>query len=58
MTPVEAHQLLDKAKEGQPVPPEVIAAALAVTGDAACRLNVPCPDIQAFVQAMREGGVL
>lgn len=58
MTHQEATKLLDMAKDGQPVPEEVLAEALFLTGDGACWRDIPCPDIEEFVQAMREAGQL
>jgi hypothetical protein len=58
MTHAEANRLLDMAKEGQPVPEEVLAEALFLTGDGACWTDLPCPDIEAFVHAMRTAGLL
>lgn len=54
----EAHKLLDMAKDGQPVPEDVMAEALFLTGDAACWRDIPCPDVEDFVRAMREAGQL
>lgn len=54
MTHQEATKLLDMAKDGQPVPEEVLNEALFLTGDTPC----PCPEIEEFVQAMRESGLL
>jgi hypothetical protein len=58
MTHQEATQILDKAKEGQRLPDDVIIEALFMTGDAACWRDLPCPDVEAFVQALREAGQL
>jgi hypothetical protein len=58
MTVDEANKLLDAAKDGQPVPPEVIAEALFMTGDGAAWTDLPCPDIEAFLVAMRNAGCL
>ena len=58
MTHQEANRLLDMAKEGQPVPEDVLTEALYLTGDGACWRDLPCPDIEAFVDAMREAGLL
>lgn len=54
----EAIKILDMAKEGQPIPEDVLTEALFMTGDAACWRDIPCPDVQAFVQDMREAGLL
>lgn len=54
----EATKILDMAREGQPIPEDVLTEALFMTGDAASWLDIPCPDVTAFVQAMREAGLL
>lgn len=54
MTHQEATKLLDMAREGHPIPEDVLLEALFLTGDSPC----PCPDIEEFVQAMREAGQL
>lgn len=58
MTHAEANRLLDMAKDGQPVPDEVLNEALFMAGDGACWRDLPCPEIEEFVQAMRESGLL
>jgi hypothetical protein len=58
MTHHEATQLLDMAKEGQPIPEDVLTEALFMTGDAGCWRDIPCPDVQAFVEDMRKAGLL
>lgn len=58
MTHAEANRLLDMAKDGQPVPDEVLNEALFMAGDGACWRDIPCPEIEEFVQAMRESGML
>jgi len=58
MTHQEATQILDKAKDGHRLPDDVITEALFMTGDAACWRDLPCPDVEAFVQALREAGQL
>jgi hypothetical protein len=58
MTHQEATRLLDMAKDGQPIPDEVLNEALFLTGDGACWRDLPCHDIEEFVQAMREAGQL
>ena len=58
MTHAEAQRLLDMAKDGQPVPDDVLNEALFMTGDGACWRDLPCPDIEECVQAMREAGQL
>jgi hypothetical protein len=58
MTHQEANRLLDMAKDGQPIPDDVLTEALFLTGDGACWRDLPCPEIEEFVQAMRESGLL
>lgn len=58
MTHAEATQLLGMAREGQPIPEEVLNEALFMSGDGACWRDLPCPQIEEFVQAMREAGLL
>lgn len=58
MTHQEATRLLDMAKDGQPIPEDVLSEALWLTGDGACWRDLPCPEIEEFVQAMRESGLL
>lgn len=58
MTHQEATKILDMAKEGQPIPEDVMTEALFMTGDAASWLDIPHPDVAAFVQALREAGQL
>lgn len=58
MTHQEANRLLDMAKDGQPIPGEVLNEALFMAGDGACWRDLPCPEIEEFVQAMRESGLL
>jgi len=40
------------------MPGDVIAEALFMTGDAGCWSDLPCPDVESFVQALREAGQL
>lgn len=58
MTHQEATRLLDMAKDGQPIPDDVLTEALFMAGDGACWRDLPCPEIEEFVQAMRESGLL
>lgn len=58
MTHQEATKILDMVKDGQPIPEDVLSEALFMTGDAASWLDIPCPDVAAFVQALREAGAL
>ena len=54
----DAINLLNKAKDGQPIPEDVLTEALFMTGDAACWRDIPCPDVHAFVEDMRKAGLL
>lgn len=58
MTHQEANKLLDMAKDGQPIPDDVVTEAMFLAGDGACWRDLPCPEIEEFVQAMRESGLL
>ncbi len=58
MTYFEAVKVLALAKDGKPVPSEVIAEALFLSGDGPCPDSVPDPDIEEFVQALREEGLI
>ena len=54
----EATQLLDMAKDGQPIHEDVLTEALYMTGDGACWRDLPCPEIESFVDDMRKAGLL
>jgi hypothetical protein len=58
MTYQQANQLLDMSKDGAPIPSEVLAEALFMTGDGACWRDMPCPEIEAFLEAMKQAGLL
>ena len=58
MTHEEANRLLDMAKDGQPIPDDVLSEALFMAGDGVCKHELPCPEIESFVQSMREAGLL
>lgn len=58
MTYSEAQRLLDMAKEGQPLPDDVLTEALFLTGDAASWRDLPCPVIEQFLDALRKAGLL
>jgi len=58
MTHQEATKLLDMAKDGQPIPEDVLTEALFMTGDAASWLDITSRDVNAFVQSLREAGLL
>jgi hypothetical protein len=46
------------AKDGQPIPEDVLTEALYMTGDGACWRDIPCPEIEEFVTDMRKAGLL
>jgi hypothetical protein len=58
MTHQEANQLLDMSKDGQPIHSDVLAEALYMTGDGALWRDMPCPEIEAFLEAMKQAGLL
>ena len=58
MTHQEAQQLLDKVKEGQHIPEDVITEALFMTGDGACWRDIPDPEIEEFLGEMKKAGQL
>lgn len=58
MTLQEANKLLDLTKQGMPIPPEVVDESLFMSGDANWWSDQPCPDIEDFVQSLRNGGLL
>jgi hypothetical protein len=58
MTHQQANQLLDMSKDGQPIHSDVLAEALYMTGDGALWRDMPCPEIEAFLEAMKQAGLL
>lgn len=50
--------MLNMAKDGKPIPDDVLTEALFLTGDGACWRDIPCPDVDAFVRDMRQAGYL
>jgi len=58
MTHQDAQQLLDKVKEGQPIPGEILNEALFMTGDGACWRDIPDPEIEEFLGEMKKAGQL
>jgi hypothetical protein len=58
MTHQQANQLLDMSKDGQPIHSDVLAEALYMTGDGALWRDIPCPEIEAFLEAMKQAGLL
>jgi hypothetical protein len=58
MTHQQANQLLDMSKDGAPIHSDVLAEALYMTGDGALWRDMPCPEIEAFLEAMKQAGLL
>jgi hypothetical protein len=58
MNHAEATRLLDMAKDGQPVPEDVLAEALYMAGDGPIQRDAPCPDMDEFLADMRKAGLL
>ena len=54
----EAKAILDMCKEGKSVPIDVIDEALCLTGDSVSYKQDPIPEIEDFVCALRESGML
>jgi hypothetical protein len=54
----EANRILDMVRNGDPVPKDVIAEALYMTGDGPIITDIPCPQLENFVAAMREAGLI
>lgn len=54
----EAKRLLAMVKDGVDVHHEVIAEALFMVGDGDCPADMPEPDMQDFVDALRRAGVI
>jgi len=58
MTIEEANRLLDMSKDGLLIPTEVLDEALFMTGERNSSHDKPDPDIEDFVAAMRQSGLL
>jgi hypothetical protein len=58
MTYLEANRILDLVKKGQPIPDEVVSEALFMVGDGPIISDVPCPQLEGFVQAMKDAGLI
>ena len=58
MTIEEANRLLDMSKDGLSIPTEVLDEALFMTGERNSSHDKPDPDIEDFVEAMRQSGLL
>ena len=60
MTHTQATRLLDLVRSGKgaDLPDDVISEALYMTGDGPILTELPNPEMEAFIQAMREAGQL
>ena len=58
MTYADAVRILDMAKDGVEYPAAVVVEALAMCGDTNHATEIPCPEINEFVKALRESGAL
>jgi hypothetical protein len=60
MTHTQATRLLDLVRSGKgaDLPDDVISEALYMTGDGPLLTELPNPQMEAFIQAMREAGQL
>jgi hypothetical protein len=58
MTHAEATRILDMSKEGVEYPIAVIVEALAMCGDTDHATQIPDPEMQEFVEALRQSGAL
>jgi hypothetical protein len=55
---MEAVKLLDMAKDGQPIPDDVMDEALFMVGDGPNKRDTPDQDIEDFLADMRLAGLL
>ena len=58
MTHDDSKRLLDSIKDGAQYPAEVVAKALDMSGDQRDYIYLPSPEIDEFVNALRESGQL
>jgi hypothetical protein len=58
MTHADAVRILDMSKDGVEYPIAVVVEALAMTGDADHESQIPCPEMEEFVAALRQSGAL
>jgi len=58
MTHADAVRILDMSKDGVEYPTAVVVEALAMTGDADHATQIPCPEMEEFVAALRQSGAL
>lgn len=54
----EANKMLDMAREGQPIPDEILAEALNMTGESQHKPPPLNSDLLAYVASMRQAGYL
>lgn len=58
MSEHEANKMLDMAREGQPIPSEILAEALNMTGESQQKPPPLTSDLLAYVASMRQAGYL
>ncbi len=58
MNEQEANKMLDMAREGQPIPNEILAEALSMTGESQQKPPPLSSDLVAYVASMRQAGYL
>jgi len=58
MTYADAVRILDMSKDGVEYPTALERDALAITGDAYHARQIPCPEMEEFVKALRQSGAL
>jgi len=58
MTIEEANKLLNMVKDGLAIPQQIIDEALFMTGERDSSHDNPDPDIEDFVAAMRQSGLI
>jgi hypothetical protein len=58
MTHADAVRILDMSKDGVEYPIAVVVEALAMCGDTNHASQIPCPEMEEFVKALRQSGAL
>lgn len=58
MNQQEANKMLDMAREGQPIPDEILEQALSMTGEISQKPPPLSSDLVAYVASMRQAGYL
>jgi len=58
MSEQEANKMLDMAREGQPIPDEILEQALSMTGESQHKPPPLSSDLVAYVASMRQAGYL